>query len=279
MLDRVGQWSADKLEMLAKYLHAYAVIMAAQKRPRADGRPPWLDNFQYMDAFVGAATLEFRDRATARYLEGSPIVALNCDPPFDRRWFIEKNRARTRRLRDMLASREDGHRAQVVEGEANASLRALVSQLSRRQRAFAFLDPYGLQVEWATVALLGESRRVDVFINFSLMGLTRNLRRQEPPSEEFRSTIRRVMVDDSWVDSLYMTQPDLFGGSLKSRSSLASAALAERYATDLRTSFSHVSPPVIMRNTRRAPIYALVFASHNQRAVAIMTDIMKTYRN
>ncbi len=45
--DEIGRWSKEKLELLAKYLHAYSVIMAKQ-------RERWLHAYHYVDAFAGA---------------------------------------------------------------------------------------------------------------------------------------------------------------------------------------------------------------------------------
>src|SRR5437867_2897684 len=85
-LDRVGQWSIDKLDMVSEYSHAYAVIMAAQKRR-------WLKSFHYIDGFAGPGIAEFGDDSEVKeYLNGSPIRALECTPPFDHLWFVERNR-------------------------------------------------------------------------------------------------------------------------------------------------------------------------------------------
>lgn len=53
--------------------------------------------------------------------------------------------------------------------------------------------------------------------------------------------------------------------------------LAAIYAENLGKVFRHVSAPVIMRNTKAAPLYALFLASNNRIAVKITNDIFKRY--
>src|SRR3972149_3240999 len=82
-LDRVGRWSVEKLEMLSEDSHAYAVIMNAQKRSRP-GRRAWVPGFYYVDTFAGPGIAESKaDPEVIEYLEGSPLRAVDCSPPFD----------------------------------------------------------------------------------------------------------------------------------------------------------------------------------------------------
>jgi hypothetical protein len=49
------------------------------------------------------------------------------------------------------------------------------------------------------------------------------------------------------------------------------------YADQIFSLFSFVSNPVIMTNSKNAPLYALFLASHNQTAVKIVNDIFSRY--
>lgn len=270
-LDRVGQWSRNKLGMLAEYLHAYAVIMNAQKRS-------WLTAFHYIDAFAGPGIAEFRGKADViEYLKGSPVRALECSPRFDHLWFMDRNKVRAGQLHALLVEHDSQDRAAVMTPrDSNPKIRDLVGRLDTTERALVFLDPYG-QVQWETVRALGQNRKVDVFINFSLMGVIRNLRRREGPTPAFRERLRSVMISDSWVDELYVEQGSLIGSPVKYRTQLGPQKVAQRYSHDLSTVFDYISNTAIMRNSTGGAIYALMLASHNNRAAAIMNDIIRKY--
>src|SRR5215212_2144016 len=97
-LQPIRAWSRDKLDLLGKYLGAYATIMQAQRqRPR-----PWLRYFAYIDAFdnVGA----YQDPESQELVDGSPMIALRSEPSFDEYWFIERSQAREERLRARVAA-------------------------------------------------------------------------------------------------------------------------------------------------------------------------------
>jgi three-Cys-motif partner protein len=258
--------------MLREYLHAYAVIMAAQKRR-------WLSAFHYVDAFAGPgiAVTKTRDPEMQAFLEGSPRIALASDPPFDRYHFIDKNARRLSVLQEAVTQEGLGLKCSFSLGDANPLIRDLASSLSSRERALVFLDPYGLQVEWGTVEALGLSKRADVFINFSLMGVVRNLRRRGGPAPGFRLLVERVMGNSKWLDDVYALQGRLDEDPIAVRSELAADTVAGHYSRALHTVFAHVSRAAIMRNTRGSPVYALVLASQRPRAVAIMNDIMAKY--
>lgn len=230
-LDRLGQWSISKLEMLSEYAHAYSTIMQAQKRT-------WLKAYYYIDGFAGPGIALYEDdQEVTGFLSGSPVRALACDPKFDHLWFVDRSRARSALLQETINRLGEGERATVRTGDSNIEIQSIVSNLGRQERALAFLDPYGLQVEWSTIRALAESGIVDVFINFSSMGIIRNLRREGGPSDDARAIFRTVLADSSWIDDLYVPQGSLFGDPVAQRGVLATAQVAEHYASDLRGVF------------------------------------------
>jgi three-Cys-motif partner protein len=48
----------------------------------------WLRAYHYIDAFAGSGKALAKD--AERYIVGSPVRALQCEPPFDGYWFIER---------------------------------------------------------------------------------------------------------------------------------------------------------------------------------------------
>lgn len=279
--DEIGPWSEDKLELLAKYLHAYSVIMNGQKKKGN------FTKYHYVDAFAGAVVAVAKkyvpDQQVTRYIEGSPLRALQTDPPFDVCWFIDVSARRSKKLAELQAA--NPHRdIRVRRGDCNVILRQeIIAEVTRasRQRGVVFLDPYGLQVEWGTMQALAKAVTLDVFVNFPIMGITRILKRDEMPDEEARDEISRIMGDSDWLGTLYQpsNQPDIWGIQAIERDVMQAAWLAEQYASRVGNLFQYVSKPLIMYNTKKSPQYALFLASHKEVAVKIVNEITDKYES
>ncbi|NJM00008.1 MAG: three-Cys-motif partner protein TcmP [Synechococcaceae cyanobacterium SM2_3_2] len=271
--DIIGQWSEDKLELLAKYLKAYAIIMGNQKKK-------WLSSFHYIDAFAGSIVPILRDEDEERYISGSPLRAIATEPRFDSLWFIDLLPQRIKRLEE-LKQKFPERLIEIRDGNCNQILKEeIIPSLSRSdRRGIIFLDPYGLQVEWSTVQALAEARTFDIFVNFSIMGLTRQLQRNTLPTQDIRQRINLVMGNSSWVDGIYQleSQLSLFEEQSVSRESLSAEWLASLYAEQLKILFPHVSNPVIMKNSKNSALYALILASPKESAKKIMNDIFSRY--
>jgi len=270
--DIIGRWSEEKLGLLEKYLRAYAVIMSKQKQR-------WLKAFHYVDAFAGSGQPKAKDEE--RYIAGSPLRALQCEPRFDGHWFVELLPWRAKSLQ-ALQSQFPDRRVEIRQGDCNAILREeIIPQITyaSRQRGLVFLDPYGLQVDWETVKALAQAKTFDVFVNFPLMGVTRLLRRDEPPKGQVRALLNRVMGSSNWVEKIYRpaAQLSLFGETLVVRDVIRAEWLARVYADQMGVLFPYVSKPVIMTNSRNTALYALFLASHNQTAVRIVNEIFERY--
>lgn len=276
--DIIGRWSEEKLDLLAKYLKAYSVIMNEQKKS-------WLRAYYYIDAFAGSVRPRAKEDEQ-RYINGSPLRALQTEPKFDGYWFVDVSPRRVERVQE-LRTEFPNSVIDVRQGNCNEVLcNEIVPQLaySSRQRAFVFLDPYGLQVDWETVRELANTRTCDIFVNFSVMGVTRLLPRGQNPEPEVIEQLSQVMGSTNWITEIYRepsgVQLDIFGnptGPTSSRDTIHAEWLASLYAEQLRSLFPHVSRPVLMRNSTNSVLYALCLASHNQTAIKITNEIFNRY--
>ena len=161
--DIIGQWSEEKLDLLAKYLKAYSDIMSNQKTSNNPTRKPWLRAYYYIDAFAGSVR-PIAKEDEERYVEGSPLRALQTQPQFDGYWFIDVSPQRIERV-ERLREEFPGCVIEIHQGNCNEVLRNNITpRLTRAsmQRAFVFLDPYGLQVDWETVRELANTRTCDI---------------------------------------------------------------------------------------------------------------------
>lgn len=71
--DEIGYWSEVKLDILREYAGTYSRILSAQTRPRL--------SHVYIDAFAGTGV--HVSRRTQKFVLGSPLNALQVQPPFD----------------------------------------------------------------------------------------------------------------------------------------------------------------------------------------------------
>lgn len=276
--DIIGRWSEEKLELLAKYLKAYSVIMNEQKKS-------WLRAYYYIDAFAGSVRPRAKEDEQ-RYIDGSPLRALQTEPRFDGYWFVDVSSRRVDRVQRLREDFPDCA-IDVRQGNCNEVLcNEIAPQLSysSKKRAFVFLDPYGLQVDWGTVRELANTGTCDIFVNFSVMGVTRLLPRDQNPNPGIIEQLSKVMGSTNWIDQIYQEPPgvqlDLFGnptGPTFSRDTIQAEWLASLYTEQLGSLFPHVSRPVLMRNSTNSVLYALCLASHNQTAIKITNEIFNRY--
>jgi three-Cys-motif partner protein len=69
--DTINYWSEIKLDIVKRYATAYSKILTAQKA---------IKEHAYIDAFAGAGV--HLSRESGKLVPGSPLNALEIDPPF-----------------------------------------------------------------------------------------------------------------------------------------------------------------------------------------------------
>lgn len=79
--DEIGNWTEVKLDIVREYAAAYSRILSAQRKPPL--------RHVYVDAFAGAGV--HISRQTGRFVPGSPLNALEIDPPFCEFHLIERS--------------------------------------------------------------------------------------------------------------------------------------------------------------------------------------------
>jgi three-Cys-motif partner protein len=268
LLDRIGEWSHAKHEIIDKYARAYMTVLHRQG---------FAKRVVYIDAFAGAGVAE--DRASGELRLGSALLAMQVQPPFDELHFVEANDEKARFLRQ---STSHDVRVQVQVGDANRILLSDILPRCRYEdyaRALCLLDPYGLSVDWSLIRTIGQMQSVEIFFNFMVVWANRNVLWKRPelvPQERLR-LMDRVWGDRSWVNALYKQEEDLLG--VRSQK-LPNKAVAAAYRTRLRkvAGFRFVPEPVPMKNTRGATVYYLFFASSNKTGAGIVEDIFSQYR-
>lgn len=295
-LPEVGPWAKDKLDRLRKYLSAYTTIMANQA---------WADGFVFVDAFAGAGRALVRQASAAQtgaapgedafdlwsaeatdedattsselspVLDGSPAVALGVTPPFTRYVFLERDAARAHRLAALQM--EFAERDIVIhQGDSNEYLcNGLVRAFPwRRWRAVVFVDPFGMQVPWATFERLAHTKAIEVFVNVPVsMAIQRLLKRSGQFSVKERTKLDGYFGDPGWYDLLYRETQTLFGAEIQ-KVTRSGNTLVTWYRERLQTLFGYASAAYLVSSTRNRPLYYLVHAGPNATGAKIATSVL-----
>ena len=273
-IDDIGYWSEIKLEIIRKYAAAYSAILANQRR---------LSHI-YIDGFCGSGV--HRSRTSGDLVAGSPVVALGIDPPFTEYHFIDLDRGKTETLREIIqTSTPEGYDEDSVfiyEADCNEVLLNEVFPRARYRdyrRALCLLDPYGLHLSWEVIATAGAMKSVEIFLNFPIGDMNRNVLwrnpTKTPPKQAARLT--RYWGDESWKEAAYTKDQDLFKHEEKTNNE----AVVEAFRKRLKdvAGFSYVPQPIPMRTRKGAVIYYLFFASPNNTGAKIVSEIFARYRN
>ncbi|HSW46795.1 MAG TPA: three-Cys-motif partner protein TcmP [Phycisphaerae bacterium] len=287
-----GDWTTEKLERIRKYLCAYTTIFASNPRAR-------LLTPIYLDAFAGTGhRADLRSEGgEKRFLDdsadpdaeslkkGSARIALEVEPPFKRYVFIERREERVRDLEDLRNMfRDKAACVEIVHDDANTFLQGWCAKTNWRQcRAVVFLDPYGMQVDWATVEALARTRAVDLWLLFPLgVAVNRLLTRSEPPPSEWGDALTRIFGTPTWRDEFYPRHETqtLFGPEVTQQKEADFDRIGRFFVARLKTIFAKVAEnPLPLRNSTNTPLYLLCFAAGNSKgaatAVKIAQDILK----
>jgi three-Cys-motif partner protein len=263
-LDEVGEWSELKLDILKKYCAAYSPILSKNKLRHS-----------YIDGFAGGG--HHVSRQTGGVIPGSPLNALEIVPPFYEYHFIDLDEARTEELRRLSQGRSNVF---VYDGDCNS---ILVSQVFPKiryrdyRRALCVLDPYRLQLKWEVLQAAGSEKTIEVFLNFPIMDMNRNVFHDGASQEKCRQ-MTAFWGDESWKEVAFSPRRTLFGDDLPEKQ--PNEAVVSAFRTRLRdvAGFQYVPTPVPMRNSKKATVYYLFFAAHQKTANKIMSDIFEGYR-
>jgi three-Cys-motif partner protein len=268
-IDEVGPWAVEKHERLRRYLEACTTIMRRQE---------WCKGYEYVDAFAGAGRARLRNSEIS--IDGSPRIALGLRHPFTAYTFIDSEQSRAQELQTLVDEFPDRD-ISVHVGDGNHLIRdEVLGRIRYRdmKRGFIFVDPFSVNVEFETLALIAESRAIEIMLHFPTMVMNRTLLRNNPSSEELAKVDERMTKlwgSNDWQELLYEERQSLFGDvyHLKKRPTGAPYLASQFVNQRLRKIFPQVSEPVIIKNTKGADIYALIFAGHNPTACKIANDI------
>jgi three-Cys-motif partner protein len=265
--DSVGFWSERKLSVVRDYAQAYSTILSAQVKPAF--------YHIYIDGFAGAGI--HLSRETGDLVPGSPLNALLVNPLFREYHLVEIDAGKLEILERLAAGRTDVF---IHPGDCNDVLPERVLPSVRYEdyrRALCFLDPYGLHLKWRVIETTGRLGTVDLYLNFPILDMNRNVLLRDPSQVDARQARRMTDYwgDESWRKLCYTNELDLFGKLEKESNERVVRAFCARLSKG--AGFRYVAQPLAMRNSVGAAVYYLLFASQKRVALDIAEDIHKRH--
>jgi three-Cys-motif partner protein len=248
----VKPWSADKHYFLQRYIDAFTTAMKDKS---------WA-SLHYIDLFAGPGIECIEGKGLAW---GSPLIAAQATNRFQRLHLSEKNSKKHDALASRLRTFAQPSEPQLICGDANIAVEAIVDELPDRSLSLAFLDPYGLHLHFQTLRRLSQ-RRVDLIILFP--DHLDALRNWDIYLEKDNSNLDLVLGTDRWRRATHSLPSDRWGESLR-----------QIYEAQIRqlgyVAFAH------QRISRRdgCPLYMLIFCSKNKTGTRIWRGISGTQPN
>jgi len=141
-------------------------------------------------------------------------------------------------------------------------------------RAVVFLDPFGMQVPWSTLVALGQTKAIEVFLDFPVgMAIQRLLLRSGGFTEKRRGKLDAYFGSPDWYNVLYRVEPNFFcEAPVKVEES--GGALLNWYRKRLQAVFGYASKAALIRNTKGGHLYYILLATPNPTGLKIANNIL-----
>ena len=273
-----GTWSESKLDCVEKYVAQYLKVMQKQawytlhyidafagRGRQVLGTAPGTPEALEVESFFGDDS-ELKD--TREFLIGSAVRALSASKkavrPFDRFVFVDSDKAACCELDSFIAEDFPELRSVVTVHceDANAALERHIAATDWSSvRAVVFLDPFGMEVSWDTVQRLAGTGACDVWYLFPLGGVIRMMANDGQIPDSWRTKLDRAFGTPDWFDEFYRPSgqqsllDDVESAPLKDAST---THVVEYVRNRLQDVFPAVSNAGILRNSKGAPLFALV---------------------
>jgi len=270
-IDKIGKWSEDKLKLLKKYLGAYTKILKGKR---------WCKGYYYIDAFAGTGKPQARDEE--RFIDGSPLCALTIKNPFTKYYFIEKTKWRVKKLEKIKKGFQNLD-IEIEEGDCNKILtQKIIPSLpyNSYKRALLFLDPFGMSINWGVIEQASKTKTIEIILNMPIMAINRACLLNNPGklTQKHIKRMNDFWGNTDWQNKIYQDVATLFGTAKVKNRNLDTQGLINYFVQRLKSVFTEVSLPLVMRNSKNAPLYCLIYAGHQKVAKGIIESIFSRFK-
>lgn len=294
-----GKWTEEKLDAFEKYVKAYLTIMNAYRDTYG-----W--KLIYFDGFAGSGERnqeeEAQEAQSAMDLFGQDVavgdfnvyqgaaervVKIEEDNlrSFDYFYFVENNEENCKCLNEKLTSYHTIGRRHYLNKDANEAVRMLANTLHNYSncKALAFLDPFGMQIDWSSIEML-KDLSVDLWILVPTGVIINRLLERKIDQQKGLAHAEKLEVffglPEEQIKKLFYTEKKVMTLFSEEEMVITKAEnsirkIAQIYVERLKDVFPYVTDePMVLYNNHNVPIYHFVFASKNKVAMKIAQEII-----
>ena len=266
-----GNWTEAKMEIVVSYAKSYLTIMNKQS---------WVKTI-YFDGFAGSGIIENNENDEVKKGTALRILDILEPKPFDLYYFVELNDEHKRELEKNINENYFGRNAHIVKGDCNDKLVRMAQYLKdKNYRALAFIDPYGMSVNWSSIEAL-KNLGIDLWILVPTgIGVSRLLKNDGNISEAWIIKLENFLgiTKDAIVNHFYKRNQvaTLFGTeTITQKEKNTVNKIGELYKSRLNSVFKYVSDSFVMRNSTNSIMYHFMMATNNANALKIANDVIK----
>jgi three-Cys-motif partner protein len=296
-----GSWTENKLDTFIAYVKAYLTILNIFKQKY---------NWQtlYFDGFAGSGTqisqvqaeetlfsFDYKEEelVETKVYKGAVARVLDLPQPFkfDQYTFVDLNKSNIESLQSYWQAHPELSELSIhfKHSDCNQALIEFAQALTSRDAALIFLDPFGMQINWESIAALKTHTRSDIWILIPsgvavnrLLTQNRELLYPEKLERFFGLSANEILAifyreKPKSQLSLFDIEEDtgLTFDEPKAKIADATEKIAEIYVQQLQTIWKYVTEkPLVLYNQSGRAIFHFVFASHNENARKIAQQII-----
>lgn len=277
-----GLWTEKKLEAFSKYVWSYLTIM--------NKYPHW--KTIYFDGFAGSGNrkekentqlmldLEISEEEENVYRGAAERVLSLEQLKFDYHYFIDLDKKSLNELKAKLTEEYSNRTMEFRSNDANEQIVELAKALhTKKYAALVFLDPFGMQINWESIAQLKDTRS-DVWILVPTGVVVNRLldRRGELKSIKKLESFFGL-TEDEIRECFYeeVIEQTLFGEQeIIKKVSKPIEKISDIYVKQMKKIWNHVTEkPLVLTNSKGVPIFHFIFASNNKSAIKIGKHIIQ----
>jgi three-Cys-motif partner protein len=248
--DTVGPQSIDKHHFLRRYIDAFTTAMKDM---------PW-SGLHYIDLFAGPGISIIDTTGDLEW--GSPLIAAQAPNRFTGLHLCDMGKKKIEALQARIENYNQPTPPQLLLGDANQKVHDVTKSIPIKSLSLAFLDPYGLHLNFDTLASLS-SVRADLIIFFpdhlDALRNWENVYQGRPDSN-----LDLVLGTDAWLKAFNETARDKWAEALHDIYIQQIKKLGYKYFEDER---------IALPNGRY--LYKLIFCSAHPMGAKIWRGISK----
>ncbi|WP_397380121.1 three-Cys-motif partner protein TcmP [Prosthecobacter sp.] len=311
-----GKWTDLKLAVVNEYFTQFNTALSNTKFTRV-----------YIDAFAGGGRVIPKTEKTAspkiaskedlfsghsnngcsqpvdeneedeaeNFRHGSPLLALETNPPFNEFIFIERDELTLNQLKQQISDNRmsRGRPVEYLAEDANTALCRISNDDWRERRAVIFLDPFALEIRWSTLEAIAQTKAMDMWLLFPAMAVNRMLPRSTEVPEDWAKRLDETFGDSSWKAEFYAKPgppaiddffPDSLPEAKEAKLDDPFGRLNRYVVRRLKTVFAGVvEEALVLKTSSGTPLFLLCFAVANENgapiAKRIASHIIKKQKN